>query len=388
MMKKILILNFLMLSLFNFAHPVTPQMMQLKNNPDYWFGLFFFAMSAGTFLFSPKWGSKIDQIGTKRILAMAPIFYAVGQLIFAYFSNPLIMLVGRFLSGVFASAWIVGVSAYINLKSKPSEKVKNFGYQLVAASLGGVVGQMLSGKIGEYNIYYSFAFQIFFLLVLSVVTYFVIDDLYPEAKEVVKTSILKALGELKRSGYLFVIFAMVCFATISNISKGMPSYFGSDVAGFTTSQVGYMNSYVNALALIANLFILRLIEKHFNFFKSYLLQGITSIVGASILLFAVLTIETNQYFAVFFILGITIVTLGSSLYLPNIQKKLVGTGQFKQGEILGVINSFNAVGMILSSLSMSFLYPVSPSLPFIALVAFAIFSIIFHLKASSDERAA
>lgn len=384
-MKKILILNFLMLTLFNFAHPVTPQMMQLKGSPDYLFGLFFFAMSAGTFLFSPKWGSKIDRIGTRKILAMSPLVYAVGQFMFAFFSDPLLMLIGRFISGAFASGWIVGVTAYINLKSKPEEKIKNFSYQLVATSFGGVVGQMLSGKIGSYNVYYSFIFQIFFLVILGIVVFLIVEDLFPAAKTQVKTSLRIAIRNLREHSYLLLMLSMICFATINNISRGMPSYFGSDVANFSTSQVGNMNAYVNGLGMISNLFIIRFMEKKFNFFQSYLLQGVVSIIGSILILYAVITIDTNPHFTFYFITALTLVTLGSAMYRPYVQKEVVNSGKFDQGEILGVINSFNAVGMLLSSGSMTLLYPVAPILPFVAMFFFSILSVVLHLKASKNE---
>lgn len=387
-MKKILILNFLMLTLFNFAHPVTPQMMELKGSPDYLFGLFFFAMSAGTFLFSPKWGSKIDKIGTRKILAISPLVYAVGQFMFAYFTNPVMMLIGRFISGAFASGWIVGVTSYINLKSKPDEKIKNFSYQLVATSFGGVVGQMLSGKIGSYNVYYSFIFQIFFLIVLGITVYIIVEDLFPEARSQVKTSFRKAIKALRGNGYFLLMLSMVSFATINNISRGMPSYFGSDVANFTTAQVGNMNAYVNGLGMISNLFIIRFMEQKFNFFHSYLIQGITTIVGSIIILYAVLTIDTNPHFTLYFMFALTLVTLGSAMYRPYVQKEIVNSNKFDQGEILGVINSFNAIGMLLSSGSMTLLYPISPILPFIAILLFAIATVVLHLKASSNEGAA
>lgn len=387
-MKKILILNFLMLTLFNFAHPVTPEMMELKGSPDYLFGLFFFTMSAGTFLFSPKWGSKIDKIGTRKILAISPLVYAVGQFMFAYFTNPALMLIGRFVSGAFASGWIVGVTSYINLKSNPDEKIKNFSYQLVATSFGGVVGQMLSGKIGSYNVYYSFAFQIFFLIVLGLTVYVIVEDLFPEARSHVKTSFRKAIKGLRTNGYLLLMLSMVSFATINNISRGMPSYFGSDVANFTTAQVGNMNAYVNGLGMVSNLFIIRLMEQKFNFFQSYLIQGITTIVGSIIILYAVITIDTNPHFTLIFMFALTLVTLGSAMYRPYVQKEIVNSEKFDQGEILGVINSFNAIGMLLSSGSMTLLYPINPVLPFIAMLLFAVTTVVLHMKASSNERTA
>lgn len=385
-MKKILILNFLMLALFNFAHPVTPEMMHLKGSPDYLFGLFFFMMSAGTFYFSPKWGSQIDKIGTKKVLTWTPIFYAVGQFMFAYFNSSVMMLIGRFISGAFASGWIVGVSAYINLKSEPSDKIKNFGYQLVATNLGGVVGQLLSGKIGSFNVYYSFAFQITFLLVLGFAISQTIENLYPKARINTKTSFKKAFSSLNEHGYLLLMLSMVCFATVNNISRGMPSYFGSDVANFTTSQVGMMNAYINGLAMISNLFIIRIMERKFTFFHSYLIQGISCIIGSSLLVYAITIINNTSRFVILFLFALTLVTLGSSLYRPYVQKEIVNSKKFDQGEILGVINSFNAIGMLLSSASMTLLYPLNPIIPFIAMMIFSMLAVTMHLIASKNEK--
>ncbi len=384
-MKKILILNFLMLTLFNFAHPVTPLMMEQKGSPDYLFGVFFFMMSAGTFLSSPKWGNQIDKIGTKKIMTIGPLIYAIGQFMFAYFTNPVLMLTGRFISGVFASAWIVGVTSYISLISKPEDRVKNFGYQLVATNLGGVVGQMLSGRIGSYGVYYSFAVQIFFLIVIAIITWVTTDNLYPEAKASAKTGFIRGYRNLRDKGYIKLMYAMIALATIANIAKGMPSYFGSDIAGFSTTQVGNLNAYVAALAFIANLFIIKQLERYFTFFKSFLLQIMSSLIGGLLIIWAVYHVDSGIVFEVSFIVALTFITLGSALYRPYVQKEIINSNKFEQGEILGVINSFNAIGMLLSSASMSLLYPLSPQLPFIGLLVFSLIALIMLVSYQNDQ---
>lgn len=385
-MKLILFLNFLMLTLFNFAHPVTPLMMEQKGSPDFLFGLFFFMMSAGTFIFSPKWGNKIDTIGTRKILAISPLVYAIGQFIFAYFSSPILMLLGRFLSGVFASAWIVGVTAYINLMSKPENKIRNFGYQMVATSLGGVVGQMLSGQIGSFGVYYSFTVQIAGLIAMAVIVPLTVKNLYPKKKVTTKkTGFVRGYNLLKEKGYLKLMISMVMLATIANIAKGMPSYFGSDIANFTTTQVGNLNGYINGLTLVANLFIIQFLEKNFTFKKSYMMQLIACVIGASIIVIAVFNVGVGLAFSITFIGALTLISLGAAMYKPYVQKEIVNSSKFEQGEILGVIQSFNAIGMLLSSGSMTLLYPIAPQLPFIAMLIFAIGGLMIFISYNNDQ---
>lgn len=386
-MKKILLLNFCMLILFNFAHPVTPQMMIEKDIPDYLFGVFFFMMSAGMFVFSPIWGQKIDVHGTKKIMVIAPLIYSIGQLLFFYFSSPILMCIGRLLSGIFSSAWIVGTTSYINVLSTPETKVKNFGYQLVATNLGGMIGQLASGYIGLSNYANSFVVQIIFLIILGLICWFSLENLHPQVKSKQKSNFLASVKSVYHNGFSLLIIAMICLATISNIVKGLPSYFASDVVGFTTSQVGMLNSYTAFLGLLSNLVIIRFIEKNFSFSKSYTLQIIATLIGSVILTYSVFIPSSTITFYLPFICGITVVGIGSSMYLPFTQKRIINSQKFNEGEILGALNSFNAIGMLLSSASMSFIYPIKPQLPFLGLFVFSIFAIISHLFGSKNETA-
>lgn len=377
-----------MLILFNFAHPVTPQMMIEKNIADSLFGVFFFMMSAGMFIFSPIWGTKIDRYGTKKIMVIAPLVYALGQFLFFFFSNPILMCSGRLISGIFSSAWIVGTTNYINVLSPPQQKVKNFGLHLVSTNLGGMVGQLTSGYIGLSSYVNSFVVQIICLVVLGIVCLLTLDNLHPDIKSKAKGSFIKGLQAIYNNGFLLLILSLVCFSTVSNIVKGMPSFFASDIVGFTTKQVGTLNSYISFVALITNLFIIKHFEQKMSFKFSYLIQGIMALIGSFLLVIVVINPQDNLQFTISYILSITIVAFASSMYLPFTQKRIINTKRFNEGEILGVLNSFNAIGMLFSSASMSLLYPISPQLPFITLLVFSLLAIVFHLLGSKYETTA
>ncbi len=374
-MKRILFLNFLMLTFFNFAHPVTPEMMSVKGSPDALFGLLFMMMSLGTFLFAPIWGNKIDRNGTKKIMVFAPIGYLLGQIIFAYSQFSIIMMLARLISGIFASAWIVGTGAYINLNSKEDKKVRNFGFQMVAANLGAIVGQTLSGYIGINNYMNSFYVQFLGLFSVSILAFLLLKNLYPENKVTTKTSFISSFKLIHKKHFTFILLSMVAISFMCNTFFSTIAYFGADVLGFDTIEISRLNSYVAFLGMISNLFIVKKLSARFTFFKSMSIQYIGALIGTIIILFVLI----DSYIMGVFIIGITLLTLSINMYRPFVQSYLINSKQFNPGEIVGVVASFNAIGMIGGSFTFSLFYPINEILPFMILIIYAIIGFVFLL---------
>ncbi len=373
-MKIILILNFLMLTFFNFAHPVTPTMMQAKDLPDALFGLLFMMMSLGTFIFSPIWGNKIDMTGTKKIMIIAPLGYFIGQIIFAYAYSPILMLLARLLAGIFASAWIVGTTAYINLVSEDDQKIKNFGYQMVAAYLGGIVGQMLSGYIGSNVYMYSFYVQFVGLLLVCLLAFLFLKDLYPQKKVENKTTLVKSIKLISYNKFTYIMLSMIMLSMVSNTFMSTIAYFGADVLNFGTIEVGRLNSYISLLGLISNLFLIKLLSNRFSFYTSFSGQIIVALLSGISIVFI---LSTDSFNIILFILTITFISLASSMYRPFVQSFMVNSNKFNPGEVLGVITSFNAIGMVGGSLTFSLFYSFNEVMPFIMLLIYAALSLVF-----------
>ena len=68
----------------NFAHPVTPTIIQELALPDYMFGLMMAAMMLSNFLFSPFWGKINAVISSRQTLLIGCLGYGAAQLGFAY----------------------------------------------------------------------------------------------------------------------------------------------------------------------------------------------------------------------------------------------------------------------------------------------------------------
>ena len=85
----------------NFAHPVTPTIIQQLKLPDYMFGLMLAAMQLSNFLFSPFWGKRNTYASSRQTLLICCLGYGLAQLGFACAGTQVMILLVRVLAGIF-----------------------------------------------------------------------------------------------------------------------------------------------------------------------------------------------------------------------------------------------------------------------------------------------
>lgn len=376
-MIKILILNFIVMVNFNFAHPVTPDMLIDKGTPLYLNGILYALMSLSMFLFSPFWGQKVDEKGTKRFLVLGPTFYGIMQLLLGFAPSAILMGIGRFLAGVFSAAWIVALLQHVNIISPKEKKARNFGYIMVTNGLAGVVGQLIAGQIGARGgiyIYVPFILQFIFGIVISILVLFVVKN-----QQVVKQSQAKSKRSIRSSIQLIrdtqitaIILVMLMLAIASNLYTSHIGFYVAEVYNFKSIGVSLINSYSNFITMLANLILIGYIKKHFGILKGIKYEFIVGLVAFSTIFF--LPINTAIIFIGFFIAAVAI-------YRPLIQDYVISKNKENGGELMGVINSVNSLGMILGSLTSGFLFNYGTNLPFYAvMVVLAIGLGIFQFK--------
>ena len=82
--KTRFLLFFVAMALFhlasNFAHPVTPTIIQELGLPDYMFGLMLAVMMIANFALSPSWGNINRFISSRQSLLICCVGYALAQL--------------------------------------------------------------------------------------------------------------------------------------------------------------------------------------------------------------------------------------------------------------------------------------------------------------------
>ena len=127
--KTRFLLFFVAMALFhlasNFAHPVTPTIIQELGLPDYMFGLMLAVMMIANFALSPSWGNINRFISSRQSLLICCVGYALAQLGFAYSTTQAGILFVRLLAGVFIGGMFVSMLTYVVNVAEPKEDRKS-----------------------------------------------------------------------------------------------------------------------------------------------------------------------------------------------------------------------------------------------------------------------
>ena len=143
----------------NFAHPVTPTIIQELGLPDYMFGLMLAAMMISQFLLSPFWGKINASITSRQTLLISCMGYAVAQLGFAFAQSQASILLVRVLAGIFVGGAFVSFLTYVINTAKPEDQAKYLTYSATIQAVFSAFGYLIGGVLGEWSIRGVFLLQ-------------------------------------------------------------------------------------------------------------------------------------------------------------------------------------------------------------------------------------
>ena len=369
---KILIFNFLTMATFNFAHPVTPTLINVLGLPTYTFGVFYSTMAIAQFVMSPIWGSMSDYKGRKKILIIGLIGYGISQIGFGYSTNEIVIILFRILAGALSVAYITVSTAYISDISSKENRIKYLSYNTASTSIGGSFGALVGGIIGTYGYKYAFLAQCISSILLAVLVGVFIKETVTEKKDNYKMyfghlNLRKSSIDLKSSiGTMMIIMTLITI-TVTSYSSTI-NYFLEDVANVSTTINGVVMAIAGVIALFMNVLINPLLSKYFK--ENKILVVSLLIAGVSIILFSIL----DGYIVLIFLA----IFIASSALVTPIQQSIVSKmAKDNYGEVMGIQGSFKALGMVSGSLISGFVFDYGNKLPFIiggvaALLAFFI----------------
>ncbi len=356
--------------LANIGHPVTPAFIEQLGFNDNSFGYLFAAMNLGILLTAPLWGAFGDTKDRKKMVCIGLIIYAIGQILFGFFTNLPLILVARVLSGIGNGAIAVNMLSYINTSSTLSERKKEVTssyivFNVLGASagsfIGGVIGRLF---IGEYH--FVFYIQGILLITYSIILFFIHSTKDEVKGEVRSKNPFASLKDIKKINSFYLIFLFILFMigmSFSNITKYLDVYFNG--LSYNTLFIGIFNLIVGLVTLLTSLFILPKMRKY----NSYNLSIVISCLCA---ISVFLSFNTNTFgiFTFYFIY-----IIGKTLLEPLTVSTLTENEKVSTGILMGVRQSFISLGGIVGIIVAGYIYSYSN------LLLFNICSIIFVLSA-------
>ena len=363
-------LFFVAMTLFNlaanFAHPVTPTIIQDLGLPDYMFGLMLACTQFTNFLFSPFWGKMNVSISSRQTLLICCVGYGVAQLGFACATTQAMILLVRILAGVFVGGIFVSFLTYVINVAKPEDQAKYLTYSATITAVCGAFGYLVGGVLGEFSIRGTFFLQAFCLCLAGVIFRLVcLPDGSRERVDLKQISReanpLQAFADGKYFMNLafVLLFAVNLLMNFANTGFDQVfNYYLKDQLGLTSSYNGLIKAAVGLISFVFNMTLcLWIIRKTNTKVSLAVLMGLCTLTAAGTLVSS----EMGLF------IGLSVfVYAGYSVSLPVLQHVVAMQAEPEQKNlVMGFYNAIKSLGSVVGSLMAGFLYAVQIKLPFV-----------------------
>ena len=349
----------------NFAHPMTPTIIQNLGLPDYMFGLMLAATMLTNFLFSPFWGKMNVSITSRQTLLICCCGYGVAQLGFALATTQAMILLMRVLAGVFVGGIFVSFLTYVVGIAKPEDQAKYLTYSATIQAVCGAFGYLVGGVMAEFSIRGTFYLQAFCLCLAGVIFRLVcLPD--GQQKQLDMKQTLKEANPLQAflDGRHFMNLAFVALFSVNILmnfaNTGFDqvfNYYLKDQLGLTSSYNGIIKAAVGLISFVFNMTLcLWIIRKTDTRLSLAVLMGLC----------AVATVGTVLVPQIALFIGLSVlVYAGYSVSLPVLQHMVaVQADPAQKNLVMGFYNATKSLGSIIGSLMAGFLYALHTKLPF------------------------
>jgi DHA1 family tetracycline resistance protein-like MFS transporter len=275
--------------------------------------------------------------------------------------------------------------------SSPEEKVKRFGLVGMSFGLGIIIGPFLGGKLADSTIvsWFNYATPIWFaagLCLLNILLFiFNFKETLTSCK-ITKISLLTGFKHIRKAFTYVDLRVMFIFVLLFSFGFSFYTQFFQvfliEKFHYTASDIGTYFGFLGICIALAQGLIVRPVSKKF---KPYQILPIsTIIISITIALMLVPNKSSGLYFIVPFM------AIANGLTMPNMNALISGlASKENQGEIMGINQSFQSLGMAIPPLlagffaAIHFILPViiGSALIFLAWLVFMIFFRKQHMKA-------
>lgn len=355
----------------NFAHPVTPTIIQELALPDYMFGLMLAAMMLSNFLFSPFWGKINASISSRQTLLISCLGYGAAQLGFAFAQTQVGILLVRILAGIFVGGVYVSFLTYVINVAKPEDQGKFLTYSATIQAVCGAFGYLVGGVLGEYSIRATFLLQAGTLAAAGLLFRFACVSDSVESHGIPMGQILRETNPLQAffDGRYFMnmdfalLFVLNVLMNFGNTGFDQVfNYYLKDQLELTSSYNGLIKAAVGLISFVCNLTLCIWILQKTDTRKS---MAVMTVFCTAASVGALLLPDIRQY-----IVCSVLLYAGYSVSLPVLQNMVAAQAAPAQKNlVMGFYNATKSLGSIIGSLMAGFLYAVHIKLPFLMVAA-------------------
>ncbi len=381
----LLLVVFIDLIGFGIVIPILPLLIEHVGGGTILVGIIIALFSLFQFIFSPILGRLSDKYGRKPILVLSSFLNSISYFLIFLSPNLWILFLARILAGI-GSANISVAQAYIADTSSAHDRTKKLGLIGAAFGLGFIVGPLLGGVVSsKISIQAAFLVPAIFSLINTILISIILSESNTSLQKHIKIELfnLKVTKEVlrpKNIAFLLLLFFFVNFAL--SLIIGVFSLLGQAKYGWTEAQNGYYFGLIGVGSFVTQAFLIRLMLKRINEIHMIKIGLITFGISIVIMGFSPLQWLT--------ILTGLITPFGVSLLMINTQSLIsLESKQEEQGIVMGVAQSFAALGRVFGPLIGGVIAAYSLNMPFLVSGIVTALILLFgnkYLKFMSNSR--
>lgn len=351
-------------------------------------GIMIASYSLGTLLSAPFSGDYINSNGSKKTLELSLITYMILLFLTLNSHHIIIIIILRFLSGVFMSLIFACIETYIAKHQAVNNRSVDYLLISISNSIGMILGPIL-GILLLTNFKNSLlVFLIFVSIVLILLIHYNIDEQSTLSlpHKLDTHSFVQDFKILSKNSY--IVYVLVAFAIFGFISTSFESFglsyitLNYDILPLVHNILFYL-SYVIEIILIIIVSIIYLFCFNPTTIKnlgSYTIIFLSSLITAVSLFFAIIT--SNFYI---FILVIGIMVVGLSVYSNSIIL-FISQIDYNKGLALGLKNSMMGVGGFLGPILSGYLFAINQNFFILFLIFLLLIIALWNILLSKYKR--
>ena len=355
-----------------------------------WGGLLASTFALMQFIFGPILGALSDRYGRKPILLLALFVMAAYYLLMGFAQTLWLLFLGRLIGGVTAATHATA-NAYMADISSPEEKAARFGMLGAGFGLGFVLGPLIGGLLGEWGPRAPFFAAAMLAAANGVLCYFVLEESLKtkNRREFMwyRANPIGAILDLRKfEGIYSLLLVFLLFTIGTSIYAAIWPFFTVERFSWSPGMIGISLTIYGVCFAIVQGVLVRPAIKIWGEKK-------TIIIGFCFEFSAMVTFAFLTDGKILIIL-IPLASLGV-LAQPAIQAILSkSVGDDRQGAIQGVASSLNAIAMVITPITMTWILAVFsdktakyyfPGMPFLfsAFMVLMCLFIIYRRKQAS-----
>jgi DHA1 family tetracycline resistance protein-like MFS transporter len=319
-----------------------------------WGGLLASTFALMQFIFGPILGALSDRYGRKPILLLALFVMAAYYLLMGFAQTLWLLFLGRLIGGITAATHATA-NAYMADISSPEEKAARFGMLGAGFGLGFVLGPLIGGLLGEWGPRAPFFAAAMLAAANGVLCYFVLKESLKSKnrREFMwyRANPIGAILDLRKfEGIYSLLLVFLLFTIGTSIYAAIWPFFTVERFSWSPGMIGISLTIYGVCFAIVQGVLVRPAIKIWGEKK-------TIIIGFCFEFSAMVTFAFLTDGKILIIL-IPLASLGV-LAQPAIQAILSkSVSDDRQGAIQGVASSLNAIAMVITPITMTWILAV------------------------------